>query len=159
MAPPPVRAPSPTPPGTVTASFWLWVASFAVGLAVVAYSLSRFDALQQSLVDTVRAEQPGLDGETLSRAADMTLYIGLGGITALVLVQLLLAVLMRARRHWARVALALSAVLALAGALLALVAVAERARAALPLQALLILVAAVLMFLPGANAWFRRRTA
>lgn len=92
----------------MTASLWLWVASFAVGLAVVGYSLSQFDAVHRRLVDTVRARQPGIDSELLGRAVDMTLYLSLGAIAVLALVQLLLA---------------------------------------------------VLMFLPGANAWFARRPA
>lgn len=159
VAPPPVTAVVPAPPIAVTASFWLWLASFAVGLFMVAYSVSQFDLLYRRLAETVRARQPGIDDELLSRAVDLTLYLGLGGTTAVVLLQLLFAVLMRGRRNWARVLLVVTAAIGVAGALLSLVAMAEPARAALPLQALLILVATVLMFLPAANGWFRQREA
>lgn len=159
VAPPPLRAPSLNPPRPVTLSFWLWMASFVVGLLAIAYSLSRFDELHQRLADTVRAQEPGIGGELLNRAVDITLYVGLGGPAAVILLQLLLAVLMRARRNWARVLLAVLAVVGIAGAVFSLVTVAEQARVAVPLQALLIVVATVLMFLPAANTWFRQRAA
>lgn len=159
VAPPPLRGPSLNPPRPVTVSFWLWVASFVVGLLAIAYSLSRFDELHQRLADTVRAQEPGIGGELLNRAVDITLYIGLGGPTAVILLQLLLAVLMRARRNWARVLLAVLAVVGIAGAVFSLVTVAEQARVAVLVQALLIVVATVLMSLPAASTWFRQRAA
>ncbi|HEX2297035.1 MAG TPA: hypothetical protein VHH34_00710, partial [Pseudonocardiaceae bacterium] len=118
-----------------------------------------FNELHQRLADDVLAQRPTIKGDLLNRAVDLTLYIGWGGITALVLMQLPFAVLMRARRNWARVLLAVLAVVGMVWAVFSLVTLAEEARLGLALQALLIVVATVLMFLPRANAWFRQPAA
>jgi hypothetical protein len=155
---PPGPFPPPGPPKVVRWSYWLWMASFTVGLLAIGYSVSRFDQLHTLLADKVRAQRPEIGTELLNRVVDMTLAIGLGGATGIIVVQLLLAVLMRTRRNWARVLLATVAVLGLLTMAFSLVTIDERAQWALPLQALLVVASTVLMFLPAANAWFRRRS-
>ena len=139
----------------MTAAFWSWVASVLVGLVAIAYSATRFDELHQRLADEVRAQQPDIGAELLNRVVDTTLSIGLAGPAVVLGVQLLLAALMRGRRGWARVALAVVGLLGLLGAAVSLVSLAEQVRLVLPLQALLIVVGTVLMFTPSASTWFR----
>ena len=52
--------------------------------------------------------------------------------------------------------LALMGALGIAGMAFSLVTVDQHVQIALPLQASLIVIATVLMFAPGAGAWFRR---
>lgn len=158
-APPPVLAPSPGPPRAVQWSYWLWMVSFAIGLLVIGYSVLRFDQLHELLAEQVRAQRPDIGADLLNRIVDITLATGLGGSTGIIVVQLLFAVLMRARRNWARVLLAVTAVFGLVGLGFSLVTVDKRAQLALPVQALLVIAAIVLMFVPSAGAWFRNRRA
>ena len=159
VAPPPGRMPPLPPPSPVRLSSWAWLAGAAVGLLALAYSMSQLDELHRRLADSVRTQRPGIESELLDRAVGITIYVGLGGAIALILAQLLLAVLMLTGRNWARVLLVLVAVLGLAWTVFSLVTMVELVRAALPLQALIASVATVLMFQPGANSWFRRRAA
>ncbi|HEY2766358.1 MAG TPA: hypothetical protein VGJ13_20455 [Pseudonocardiaceae bacterium] len=157
IEPPPLARPVDAP-GVVRCSFWLWMGSVAVGLLVTAYSVSKFDQLRGLLEGQVRARRPEIGIELLDRAVDTTLYVGLAGTTTVILVQLLLAVLMRSRRNWARIILALMGALGIAGMTFSLVTVDQQVQIALPLQAALIVIAIVLMFAPGAGTWFRRST-
>ncbi|MGH3797474.1 MAG: hypothetical protein ACRDSP_21605 [Pseudonocardiaceae bacterium] len=156
---PPRLTRSVDPPGVVRWSFWLWLGSFAVGLLAIAYSVSKVDTIRGLLENDVRAQRPGISIELLNRVVDTTLYVGLAATTAVILMQLLLAVLMRTRRNWARITLVLMGAFGLVVTVFSLVTVDEKARAALPLQALLMVIATVLMFLPSAGAWFRHRSA
>ncbi|HEY2723944.1 MAG TPA: hypothetical protein VGI84_04590 [Pseudonocardiaceae bacterium] len=156
-APPP--APSAPPPGArprvVMLAFSVWVSSFMAGLLAVAYSLSKLDELRGVLAADVRAQRPQIAPDALDRVVRTTINVGLAGVTGIVLAQLVLAVLVLGRHHWARVTLTALGLAGMLATLFALVTFAERTQVLLAAQAVLIVGGIVLMFQPGANTWFR----
>lgn len=156
-APPP--APSAPPPGArprvVVLAFSVWVSSFMAGLLAVAYSLSKLDELRGVLAADVRAQRPQIAPDALDRVVRTTINVGLAGVTGIVVVQLVLAVLVLGRHHWARVTLTVLGLAGMFATMFALVTFAERTQVLLAAQALLIVGGIVLLFQPGANTWFR----
>jgi hypothetical protein len=167
---PPLSVPVPSPleglvgpaPGSLVASWRLWIASFLVGALVTGYVISQRAELLLKIEDAVRADDPAITAESLDRVVSVTLYAALGGVLLIVVVEAILAGLMRRRHNWARVLLTLVGLLSLPGFYVAQDLLSTDAplhrnyvQLGLALQGLLTLAAIVVMFAPSANAWFR----
>jgi hypothetical protein len=130
-----------TAPTTVTASFWLWIASVVVSAIAV---ILAFANGQYEMADA------GADAQIARTVAPIAGIAGLvigGGL------RILFAVFMLRGRNWARIVLLILAVItAIAG----FAAVATGGILEL-VATLVTIVAAVLMYLPASNAYFRKR--
>jgi hypothetical protein len=167
---PPLSVPVPSPleglvgpvPGVVAASLKLWVASFIVGALVTGYVIAQRDELLLEIELAVRTDDPTITAESLDRVVTVSFYAALGGVLLIMIVEAILALVMRRRHNWARVLLGLVGVLSLPGfyvaqELLSTGAALRRnyVQLGLALQGLLTLAAVVVMFAPSANGWFR----
>jgi hypothetical protein len=146
----------------LSTSLRLWVASWIVGALVTGYVISQRDELSLEIERAVSTDDPTITAESLDRVVMVSLYAALGGVLLIMLVEAILALVMRRRHNWARVLLALVGLLSLPGfyvaqELLSVDAPLQRnyVQLGLALQGLLTLVAVVVMFAPSANAWFR----
>ena len=109
-APPPTEAPRQTftPPTEVQASFWCFIAAAVVVLVGGLLSLGA----RQQIVDTLRANNTGnLTADQLNQVASVTLTVLL--VVAVIIAGLfvLFAFKVRAGRNWARITLAIIAIL------------------------------------------------
>jgi len=150
------------PPAAVARSFGLWIASLVVGALVTGYVITQRDELLLKIEHAVRTDDPTITAESLDQVARVSLYAALGGVVLVMVVEAILALVMRRRHNWARVLLALVGVLSLPGFFVAqeLLSSGEPlprnyVQLGLGLQGLLVLAAIVTMFSPSANAWFR----
>lgn len=155
--------PAPTP-RSVIASTWIWITSCLVPLAAIIYSVTRLDQVRAHIHATAVAEDPAATAESLGRVVDVTMWVALGALAVPVVVEIVLAVLMVNRRNWARVLLLLIGLIGIPAAAIAFGALSDDAAASrnnlaigIAAQALLVVVAIVLMFLPSANHWFASR--
>ncbi len=87
----------------------------------------------------------------------MVLLVTLGVIAALIVLQLVLAALMRSRRGWARGLLVVTVLLSVPALLVTQDLVSGRTRLGFLLHSVLMIVAAVMMFLRDGNEWFRNQ--
>lgn len=147
-------------PKEVDISFWLWVASFVIGLFGLVYFVGEFDtirdtALEEARKAALRGGRP-IDEQQIGAIINASLIVGVVIGVVLCAVQLLFAFLMRKGRNWARIVLAVIGGLSILSGFFSLTDVSGE----LPLNLLgLLIVAGAVgtMFLPGANPWFRRR--
>jgi hypothetical protein len=141
--------PAPPKPRAVTVSVGLWLVTAIVALVGVVLAVLNLDRLRGDLLAQVLREFPAESVATRERVVVVALGILIGSGVLVALVQLGFAAALNARRRWARVALL---PVGLVGAVVL---------AALPGAALLGVVpaagAAVSMFLPASNAWFKGR--
>ncbi len=151
-------------PRVLTLSVAIWILSGLAGLAIVGYFVSRLDGVRALLTTTMRTKDPDVDDTSLQTAINSTIAIALGLIGLFIALKLLLALVMAARRNWARVLLAIVGVLALpvtaVGATLLTVGTVETRGWLLftiVAQEVLMLAGMVTMFLPAPNSWFRLR--
>ncbi|MGH3829001.1 MAG: hypothetical protein ACRDRS_00900 [Pseudonocardiaceae bacterium] len=141
-------------PREVEISFWLWIATFVLGVVegVAAYSQIRAEAISRVL-----AQNPAADQSTIESAATTALIVGVVLGLLVVFAEIVFVFLMRGGRYWARIVLAVLGGLGVLFGLLGL-AVNPGAESVTGLLQLLLLIGAlVTMFLPAANAWFRLR--
>jgi hypothetical protein len=158
VASPPAASPSAGKPRIVVLAFSVWISSFLAGLVAVAYSLSSLDELRGALQADVRAQRPQIAADALDRVVRATLNVGLAGVTGMIVLQLMLVLLVLGRHNWARILLTVMGGLGILATAFALVTFAERTQVLLAAQAVLIVGATVLMFLPSANTWFRNHS-
>jgi hypothetical protein len=144
-------------PVVALASFWVWIGSAVAGFAGTAYALTDYGDLTNRLEGIAREQQLTATPEQLETAAQALLLGTLGAVLVLGVAQLALAGVLWTRRNWARGVLAGTAVLTLVVFVVAQELMTGSARLCLLLQALLVIVASILMLLPPSNAWFRRR--
>lgn len=127
-------------PTTVTASFWLWIASVVVSViaAIIAISSGQYTA----------ADVNG-DAAVARAVAPIATLVGIALGAAL---RLIFAIFMYRGRNWARIVLLIVAVItAFAGV------TAVLSGSVLEVFAVLVtIVAAVLMYVPSSNPYFRR---
>jgi hypothetical protein len=151
-------------PRVVAVSFWAWLAgSFLVG-ATVALASTKLDPMRAEFARLAGERDPDATAATIDRVADASVLvvIGTGGLLGLLGLTLAGAVL--AGRGWARVLLAVVAIVGLAYVALTATAATEAmlgavhtvVGAGLLAYAAVVLVALVCMFLPGTKAWFHR---
>lgn len=144
-------------PAAMRASLGCWAGGTLACLVGLYLSLLDLRGERAALVDTALQAEPDAGAELVNQAVDIMLYGALGATAFLAGLQALLAMVTRLRRRWARVLLALGAVLNVPVVLLAIGVASDRAGWAFLAELGLMLPAAVAMFLPGANRWFRRR--
>jgi hypothetical protein len=155
------RLPVPAP-RSVIASLWIWIISCLVPLVAIIYSVTRLDDVRAHLRATAMIEDPSATAESLDRVVNVTMWIALAALAVPVVVEIILAIVMANRRNWARVLLLLAGLLGIPAAAIAFGALSDDAAASknnlaigIAVQALLVVVAIVLMFVPSANHWFR----
>lgn len=148
-------------PKEVELSFWLWVASFAIGLIGLLLFVGQYDTIRDTALEEARREaqrQGGsLDVAQIETITTVVLVIGV--IIGLVfsLVQLLFAFFMRKGRNWARIVLAVIGGISVLFGLVSLTGIAGGQLALTGISLIILIGAIVTMFLPGANPWFRSR--
>lgn len=133
-------------------------------LAAIAYSVTRLDDVRANLRATAVMESPDATAASLDEVVDVTIWIALAALAAPAVIVIILALLMVNRRNWARILLLLVGLISVPSAAIAFGALSDDAMASknnltigIGLQALLVLIASVLMFLPSANLWYRTR--
>ncbi|MDY0828283.1 hypothetical protein SK224_03995 [Microbacterium sp. BG28] len=130
-------------PTTVTASFWLWIASVVLSAISILTSLANGS---YAFVDV------GDNPQVAAAVGPAATIIGLAVGAAL---RILFAVYMLRGRNWARIVLLILAIIAVLAGLPAFAA----ANIVDILIVVVVLAAAVLMYLPTSNPYFRRRPA
>ncbi|WP_411722233.1 hypothetical protein [Mycetocola sp.] len=155
--------PPTKPTGPVKVARFLWLASFVVGLAVLAFAfLSRDDQIKR-LSDVIADVDPNRAAETLTSAATIVFWSSFGAIAVVVVLEALLLRAVLRRHRWAQwaqllVLLAHTGVVLLAGTFLALGDAGVLIAALLIVQLVLGVVALVVSVLPGSGAWFQTQT-
>lgn len=130
-------------PATVTASFWLWIAT--VVLSAISILTSLADG-RYAVADV------GGNAQVAAAVGPPTVIIGLAVGAAL---RILFAVYMLRGRNWARIVLLILAIIAVLAGLPAF----ATGNVVDILIVVVALAAAVLMYLPASNPYFRRRSA
>lgn len=148
-------------PDQVTTSCWLWIVGFLAGLAAAVVALTRLDELEAelklTLQDVVTSRQLSITPEQLDSVVEAVLLATLAAIVVLIVLQVLLVALLRARRGWARGLLMVTVLLSAPVLFVAQDLVTGQARLGFLLQAVLMVLGAILMYVPDSNAWYRRR--
>lgn len=150
--PPMYEEPEPAP-ASVTASFWVLLASGFAGVAAAALAATGLDALRDRLRSSVAGQD--LDPAVLDDVVTVTVFGSLAATVVLAVPVGVLAAVMRGGRGGARIALVLLGVLALPVLVVTWSVVPTGPRIGLTVQLLLLLTGLVLMFVRGAGAWFR----
>lgn len=147
----PLRAPRPR---EVEISFWLWIATFVLGVIgfITLYSRIRAELIAQAL-----AQNPAADQSTIESAAMSGFAVGIVLGLLFAVAELVFVFLMRGGRNWARIVLAVFGGLGVLFGLFSLAVNPAAGSITGLLQLLLLIGAIVAMFLPAANAWFRPR--
>ncbi len=143
---------------------WLWLASGIIPVLGLVSALTRFTDIREHLREAARTADAGASAEAISRAASLTAAAALLGLAVPVIAQIILALLMVNGRGWARYLLIIVALIQLPIAVLAFGALSDQSgqmqnylEVAIGLLAFVVLVAIVLMFLPGSRRWFAGR--
>ena len=113
LAPPVARTRSPRP-ASVRAAVALWCAGCLAAVTGLSAALLDLGALRYRLAALATAEDPTAPADLVADGVQATLVLVLGGVAALVAVSLLWTALLRRGRGWARWALLLTAVPAVA---------------------------------------------
>ncbi len=144
-------------PRVIDVSYWLWLGACLVGVITAAVALRYFGELQAAVLSIVERQFPRETPAMREQVATATLATLIGAGVLVVLAQLAFAIAMHAGRGWARFALVL---LTLLGALYSVAASATAptmTRAGLLTTTVLMVIAMVPMFLPGARTWFAQQ--
>ena len=141
---------------------WLWLASGLVPLLGLVYAITRFSDISEHLKTVARSAEPTASAETINRIASVTALIALLTLAVPVIVEIVLALLMVNGRGWARYLLIIIGFVGVPAAAIAFGALSDEGaqtknnlEIGIGIQAVLIVTAIVLMFLPSANRWFR----
>ena len=113
LAPPVARGRQPCPP-SVRAAVALWCAGCLAAVTGLSAALLDLGALRDRLAALATAEDPTAPADLVADGVQATLVLVLGGVAALVAVSLLWTALLVRGRGWARWALLLTAVPAVA---------------------------------------------
>lgn len=111
---PPVARTRPPRPASVRAAVALWCAGCLVAITGLSAALLDLGALRDRLAALATAEDPAAPPDLVADGVQATLVLVLGGVAALVAVSLLWTALLVRGRGWARWALLLTAVPAVA---------------------------------------------
>lgn len=154
----------PPAPASVVTSMWLWIASGLVPVLGLVYSLTRFTEVSEHLKEAARVADPAASADAIDKVANVTALIAMLALAVPVILQIVFALLMVNGRSWARFMLIFVGVLELPAAAIAFGALSDEGEQTqnnleigIGIQAVLVLLAIVLMFLPGANLWYRER--
>jgi hypothetical protein len=128
-----------------------------VSLLGAILTFSQFDDIRQQAIDEALRDNPTLDQQFLESTFNTILIVGLVFGLLLVALELFFIFKMRAGRNWARIVLTVLGAISVLGALFglgqpqpALVLVTS------VLSTLLVIGAIVMMYVKGADRWFRR---
>lgn len=148
--PAPLRAPRPQ---EVEISFWLWIATFVLGVVGAVAAYSQINQIRADAINQVLAQNPAADQSTIESAMTNGLVVGVVLALLVMVAEVVFVFLMRGGRNWARIVLA---VLGGLGVVFGLIVLATGAGSVIGLLQLLLLIGAIVtMFLPAANAWFQ----
>ncbi len=148
-----------TRPSSVDAAFWLYVAGAGVGLisvavgAVVGIGLIQSGRLPGALPPGSPDVSPGLLTAALAVGVTIGIVVGLLSIAAYVL----FAVPMRRGANWARIVLTVLSSIAFVSGLAGLIGPGPNLLNLL--VSVLVVVAAVLLYVPASNAYFAAKAA
>jgi hypothetical protein len=149
--------PSPVAvPSSVNASFWLYIAAAAVGLvSVVVGAVVGIQRIQSGLAG--RVIPPGTDVSPSVLNTALTVGVALAGAVGLISVvaYIVFALLMRRGANWARIVLTVLSSIALVSGIVGLLGL----NLLNLLVSVLVVGAAVLLYLPASNAYFAQRAA
>jgi hypothetical protein len=143
-----IRRAKPPVPWEVNLSFGMWLISAVISLVEGIVSVVNKDQVIADLIAV--AGNSGLPPEEVRRAATLGFYFGLGFILIFVLLFTLFVFKMRAGRNWARVVLAVLAVVNL----MSEAAVSGTSDLFTMGTVLIVVVGLVFMFTPNSNAYF-----
>ncbi|MGH3854306.1 MAG: hypothetical protein ACRDR6_12600 [Pseudonocardiaceae bacterium] len=149
----PLRAPRPR---EVEISFWLWIATFVLGVVGAITMYSQINQIRAEAISRVLAQNPAADQSTIESATTTALVVGVVLGLLVVVAEIVFVFLMRGGRNWARIVLAVFGGLGVLFGLLGLAVNSGAGSVTGLLQLLLLIGALVTMFLPAANVWFRR---
>lgn len=144
-------------PRVVDVSYWLWLGACLVGVISVAATLIYFGKLQADMLSMVEQRFPRETPVKREEVATLAVAILIGAGVLVVLVQMTLAIVLHSGRGWARFALVVSGLLGTLYGVAVIGAAPVFTKAGLLAAVALMVIAAVLMFLPGARAWFAQR--
>ncbi len=134
-------------------------------MIAITYAVSRLTDVRAHQRAIALIETPNATAVSLERAVTVTVWIAIASLALPIVLEVVFAILMVKRQNWARIALLVVGVVAVPVSLIAVDALSDDAAVAnrsyvligIALQALLVLVAIVLMYRPDANVWFRTK--
>ncbi|MGH3944594.1 MAG: hypothetical protein ACRDSI_06060, partial [Pseudonocardiaceae bacterium] len=141
----------------IDVSYWVWLAACLVGVITAAATLRYFGELQAAILSIVEQQFPGETPGTRENVATATLAILIGAGVVVVLVQMAFAMAMHSGRGWARFVLIGPALLVALYSVAILGTAPMMTQAGLLTTTVLMVIAVVPMFLPGARAWFAQQ--
>lgn len=144
-------------PRIIDFSYWLWLLACLVGVITAAATLRYFDDLHDAMMSIAERQFPGEARATYAEVATAALATLIGVGVLVILVQMALAMAMHSGRGWARFALILPAGLAVIYSFAVFGTAPAMTKAGLVATTVLVIIAVVPMFLPGARAWFAQR--
>lgn len=162
---PPMAALQEQPrPGVIAFSFWCWILGSLLVGAAGALAATKTDAMRAEFARIARESDPGAAQSTIDSVAAASVLIVVGTGVLLAVLGLLFAFAMRSARGWGRVLLTIVALVGVAYAAVVISALTDPmledlrtpVTAGLLAYTVLVVVATIWMYLPGANAWFRR---
>lgn len=141
------------------------MASCLFPMIAITYAVSRLAGVRAHQRAIALIETPDSTVESLDRAVTVTIWIAVATLVLPILSEAVFAVLMVKRQNWARIALLVVGLVAVPASVIAVDALSDEPAVTnrtyvligIGLQALLVLIAAVLMFRPEANIWFRTK--
>jgi hypothetical protein len=144
---------------------WTWLASCLFPMIAITYAVSRLADVRAHQHAIALIETPDSTAESLDRAVNVAIWIAVASFVLPILLEAVFAVLMAKRQNWARIALLLVGLVAIAASVIAVDALSDDAAVTnrtyvligIGLQALLVLIAVGLMYRPEASVWFRTK--
>jgi hypothetical protein len=151
-------------PMVITFSFWCWILGSLLAGATGALAATKVDAMRTEFARIARDRDADAAKSTIDSVASASVLIVIGTGLLLAVLGLLLAFAMRTARGWARLFLTVLAIIGVGYAAVVVSALTDPmledlrtlVTAGLLAYTVLVVVAAVWMYLPGSNAWFRR---
>ncbi|MGH3985353.1 MAG: hypothetical protein ACRDST_22365 [Pseudonocardiaceae bacterium] len=144
-------------PRIIDVSYWVWLLTCLVGVITAAATLRYFGDLQDAMMSIVERQFPGETPATYAEVATAALATLIGAGVVVILVQMALAMAMHSGRGWARFALILPAGLGVLYSIAVFSTAPAMTKVGLLATTVLMVIAVIPMFLPGARAWFAQR--
>ena len=134
-------------------------------LLAIILTLSRLTEVRAHLTATALSDTPDLTAASLTRIVTVTIWVAVAALVVPIIIEVVLALVMVNRGNWARFVLPPVGLLALPAAVIAFEALSDETALTnhsnmiigISVQAALVLIATVLMFVPSAARWFRTR--
>lgn len=153
----PSEVPAPPRPRLIDLSYWLWLGAGVVGVVTAVATLRHFGELKTLVLAIVDQQYPLETPGTREKVAGATVVTLIGAGAMIALLQTMLAVTMRSGRGWARFVMIGLTVLGALYGVAVFGAAPPTIRFGLLGTIALMVIASVLMVLPGNRAWFDHR--